>query len=100
MSHSQEIVRKRVSILHRYLSYVCDPTDTRTAEDLISLRQRFARAASVLKDGHTEDLEHFIQLAKLCPDPTEDRIERMYDNIRNLGEMARIAFPRLSSPFN
>lgn len=44
-----ELTRKRVSILHRYFSYVCDRTHPCQAEDLVALRTRFAMNAGVQK---------------------------------------------------
>lgn len=54
MERSEEIVRKRVGILHRYFSYVCDRTNPFTTDDLKALRQRFAVNAGVQKqpDDH------------------------------------------------
>ena len=48
-NRSEEIVRKRVGILHRYFSYVCDRTNPFTTDDLKALRQRFAVNAGVQK---------------------------------------------------
>ena len=82
----ETLTRKRVSILHRYFSYVCDQTHPFQAQDLMALRARFAVNAGVQKvpDSHKWVLKITSLYENLSPVNTYSARRGMRDTVNSL----------------
>lgn len=75
------LTQKRVSILRRYFSYVCDATHPYQPQDLKALRHRFATNAGVQKISTDEKwlLKITAALENMAPiESSDDRVSLYY----------------------
>ncbi|PZP56544.1 MAG: hypothetical protein DI586_03335 [Micavibrio aeruginosavorus] len=87
IGHSS-LTRKRVSILNRHFSYVCDPTNHFGADDLIALRQRFAINAHVLKipDDDKWEMKILEAFKAVLPSTTASQKTELYKFAKTMFE--------------
>ncbi len=88
------LTQKRVSILHRYFAYVCDPTHEFGADDLIALRHRFAVNAKVQKipESHKWILKLTAAFENMTSLDTYSSRRRMRETINDLYNDNRAMF--------